>query len=51
MTSRLACRPAHLRRLGAAAVIAASAVLETTTSTIATPATACAEPKKPGHIH
>lgn len=41
-------RPAHVCRLGTAALLAATAVLGTTSSTLADPATACAEPKKPG---
>jgi len=46
MTSLVARLPAHSLRLGAAAVLAATALVGTTTSTVADPATARASPKK-----
>ena len=45
MTSVVARRPAYVRRLGAAALFAATALRGTTTSTLEEPATARAKPK------
>jgi len=45
MTFLIALRPSSLPRLGAAALLAATALLGTTSGTVTDPATACAEPK------
>lgn len=45
MTSLLDCRRAILANVGAAALLATTALLGTTTGTLGDPATACAKPK------
>lgn len=44
MTSLVVCRTTYLRRLGAAALLAGTALFGTTTGTVADQATACAAP-------